>query len=95
MDETHGWDRQQIIVCDDGYSMTGAPQTVAPSIFDDLDLTQTGITKPARAHEEGRMKLAENRYRRWYAVGKMDREALWARRGDLVHFSNQAFLYRF
>jgi hypothetical protein len=85
-DEAKECTRQEITVYADGYN--GATAT----IFDDLDLTQRGITLSQRAWEEGRFFLAEQYYRRWTASQEMDLEHITARRGELVSFMHPAAL---
>ena len=48
MDRTAGWVRNEIIVYNDGFNASNA------TTFDDLDVTERGITRPARAWQEGR-----------------------------------------
>lgn len=86
MDRTAGWVRNEITVYNDGFDAANA------TIFDDLDVTERGITRPHRAWQEGRYHLAEMIHRPWVAQVEMDLEALVARRGDMIHFAHPAQL---
>ena len=91
-DQTHEMTRQEIIAYNDGYNAGGTAGKIAASIFDDIDLTERGITIPARAWEEGRFYLAEMQHRRWSATQDMDFGGFFARRGERVSLTQPAAL---
>ena len=91
-DQTHEMTRQEIVAYNDGYNAGGTSGRTAASIFDDIDLTDRGITFPARAWEEGRFYLAELQHRRWTATQDMDIGGFFARRGEKVSLTQPAAL---
>ena len=87
VDRDADWTVQEMVVFNDERT------TANSSIYDDLDLTRSGIFLRKHAHDEGRYWLAVQTHRRFVASATMDFEHIAARRGERVTFAANALLY--
>ena len=88
----NGWEADERIVYDDGYSEFGeVPGTVPATKFETLDLS--GVTSPDQAWKAGRYHIATVRLRPENYTFTADVEHIVCTKGDLIKFSHDVTLH--
>lgn len=86
-----GWEMDEAVVYDDGYSEDGSGDTEIATRFEKIELD--GVTDFDQAWKEGRYRLAEARLRQETYQIETDVENIVCTRGDLVRASHDITLW--